>query len=158
MVPLRNPYASLEGYHCFGCSPHDPDGLKMEFFEDGEQIVSTWHPGSRFQGFMDVLHGGIQVTLMDEIASWVVFVKLGTAGMTYQLNTRFRAPVRISKGGVTLRAELKEVKRRIASISVILEDGEGNPCSESMVDYFILPPDKTWKELHYPGKEAFYTE
>jgi acyl-coenzyme A thioesterase PaaI-like protein len=94
--------------------------------------------------------------MMDEIASWVVFVKLDTAGVTYRLNTRFRVPVRISKGAVTLRARLVEQRRNIASIQVVFLDGEGEKCSESTVDYFLIPREKAEKEFHYPGKEAFY--
>ena len=156
MIRLKNPYTGKPGYNCFGCSPHNHEGLRMEFFEDGEEVVSVWKPHAQFEGWHDVLHGGIQSTLMDEIASWVVFVKLETAGMTYQLHTKFRAPVVVSKGPVTLRARLKELKRNIASIEVDLFDGEGKPCSHSVVDYFTLPPEKAHKELHYPGKNAFY--
>ncbi len=31
-------------YNCFGCCPENPIGLHMEFYEDGDYIVSTWHP------------------------------------------------------------------------------------------------------------------
>jgi len=156
MVRLRNPYAEFPGYNCFGCSPSNAAGLRMEFYEEGEEVVSTWSPEPDFQGFHDVLHGGIQATLMDEIASWVVFVKLDTAGVTYRLNTRFRVPVRISRGVVTLRARLVERKRNIATMEVVLLDGEGKKCSESTVDYFLLPRDRAVKEFHYPGRKAFY--
>lgn len=156
MIKLKNPYAEFPGYNCFGCSPHNPIGLRMEFFKDGEKIVSTWSPGKDFQGFHDVLHGGIQATMMDEIASWVVFILLETAGLTYRLQSTYRKPVRISKGEITLKAKLKEQKRRIAVIEVSLLDGEGTTCSESLVEYFILSREKAEKEMHFPGKEAFY--
>ena len=29
-------------------------------------------------GYNDILHGGIQATLLDEIATWVVYAVLGT--------------------------------------------------------------------------------
>lgn len=156
MVRLKNPYAEFPGYNCFGCSPSNAAGLRMEFYEDGEEVVSTWYPEDDYQGFHDVLHGGIQATLMDEIASWVVFIKLDTAGVTYRLNTRFRVPVRISRGVVTLRARFVEQRRNIAIIEAVLLDGEGNKCSEGTVDYFLLTREKAEKELHFPGKEAFY--
>lgn len=156
MIKLKNPYAEFPGYNCFGCSPHNPIGLRMEFFKEGDEIVSTWSPGKDFQGFHDVLHGGIQATMMDEIASWVVFILLETAGLTYRLQTTYRKPVRISKGEITLKAKLKEQKRRIAVIEVSLLDGEGTTCSESLVEYFILSREKAEKEMHFPGKEAFY--
>jgi len=155
MIKLKNPYAEYPEYNCFGCSPNNPIGLQMEFFKEDDEIISTWTPGENFQGFHDILHGGIQATMMDEIASWVVFVILETAGLTYRLQTTFRKPVRISKGPLTLRAKLKEQNRRIASIEVSLLDGEGTPCSESMVEYFVLPREKAEKEMHFPGKEAF---
>jgi len=156
MIKLTNPYAELPGYNCFGCGPANPSGLRMEFFEDGEEIVSTWMPGMDYQGFHDILHGGIQATMMDEIASWVVFLKLDTAGVTYQIRSRYKKPVHISKGAVTLRARLGEQRRNIASIEVILQDGTGNLCSEGLVDYFVLSREKAESEMHYPGREFFY--
>jgi len=156
MIKLKNPYAEFPGYNCFGCSPANDIGLRMEFFEDGDEIVSTWNPGMAYQGFHDILHGGIQATMMDEIASWVVFAKLDTAGVTYQMTTRYRRPVHISKGAITLRAKLAHQRRKIASIEVILLDAEGNKCAESMVDYFLISREKAEKEMHYPGKDSFY--
>jgi len=158
MIRLKNPYATYEQYNCFGCSPTNPLGLKMEFQEHGDEIVSMWTPGENYSGFHDILHGGIQATMMDEIASWVVFLKLDTAGVTYRMETRYRKPVRISHGKITLKAKLTGQKRSIATISVELLDGEGKICSESQVDYFVLPRLKAEKEMHFPGKDAFYVK
>jgi len=94
--------------------------------------------------------------MMDEIASWVVFIKLNTAGVTYQMKTKFRKPVKISKGSISLRAKLVQQQRSIATIEVRLMDGEGRECSSGSVDYFVLPRLKAEKEMHFPGKEAFY--
>lgn len=156
MIKLKSPYDGLPGYNCFGCSPANSSGLKMKFYEEGDEILSSWAPDLHFQGFHDILHGGIQATMMDEIASWVVFVKLDTAGVTYQLKTRFRKPVRLSKGTVTLRAKIAQVQRKIASIEVSLLDGQGAICSEGMVDYFLLSREKAEKEMHFPGRKFFY--
>ena len=155
MIKLKNPYADYKEYNCFGCSPTNPLGLKMEFYEEYDEIISTWKPGDNYQGFHDILHGGIQATMIDEIASWVVFMKLDTAGVTYQLKTKYIKPVKISKGSITLKAKLVEQQRRIATIEVRLMDGDGNACSQGWVEYFIFPRIKAVKEMHFPGKEAF---
>ena len=47
---IINPWRNHEGYNCFGCSPDNPIGLHMEFYEDGDYIVSTWHPEHNYQG------------------------------------------------------------------------------------------------------------
>ena len=156
MIRLKNPYASEEGYNCFGCSPGNPIGLKMEFFEDGDEIICKWVPGVNYAGFHDILHGGIQATMLDEIASWVVLVKMDTSGVTSRLNIRYRNPVHISKGGVSLRARLLQQRRNIASIEMKMLDGDEKICSEGTADYFIFPRERAKSEFHYPGKEAFY--
>ena len=81
MKKIRNYWAHTPGYNCFGCSPDNPHGLHMEFYEDGEEIISTWQPTHDAQGWIDTLHGGIQATLADEIASWGVFHKLQSTGV-----------------------------------------------------------------------------
>ena len=47
----------------------------MEFYEDGDEVVSIWKPRPEYQGWIDTLHGGIQAVLMDEICAWVVLRK-----------------------------------------------------------------------------------
>lgn len=155
MMKLNNPYASYPGASCFGCGPTNPSGLHMEFFKEGDEIVCKWDPDIHFQGFNDILHGGIQATMMDEIASWVVFVILDTAGVTYQLNSRFRKPVMISKGMITIRATLVRHQKRIAEIEARLYDGEGVLCAESQANYFVMPREKAVSEMAFPGKDAF---
>lgn len=155
MIKLKNPYAEFREYQCFGCSPSNPFGLRMEFYKEGDEVVCKWDPVEHFQGFHDILHGGIQSTMMDEIASWVVFVLLDTAGVTYQLSTRFRKPVFLSKGTITIRAKLVKQEKRVAEIEASLYDGENNLCSESHLKYFVMPREKAEKELHFPGKDAF---
>ena len=44
MIKLKNPYASFPGYSCFACSPTNPSGLHMEFYKDGDEIISKWDP------------------------------------------------------------------------------------------------------------------
>ena len=155
MKPLRNPYADLENYNCFGCSPDNPIGLNLQFYEDEDHIIATWKPDHNLEGFFNVLHGGIQATILDEIASWVVFVKLGTAGMTSTMNVKYKRPVNIDSGEITIRAKLIEMKRNIAVIKSEILDANGKICSYADVQYFTFSPDKAKEKMHYPGLEKF---
>ena len=40
----------MEGYNCIGCSPDNPFGLHLCFYEDGDDIVTTWKPSPLYQG------------------------------------------------------------------------------------------------------------
>ena len=154
MKKLSNPFASLEGYNCFGCSPHNHGGLKMTFFEDGDEIVSTWEPAETHQGYHKVLHGGIQATLMDEIASWVVYVKLHTAGFTSRADIRYRKPVYVNQGPVTLRARCLKMRRNLADIEVRLFDKEERMCAEGTFTYFTYSMEQARENFYYPGAAA----
>jgi len=46
MKKILNPWKGIDGYMCFGCSPENPAGLHMEFYEDDNDIVAIWKPTS----------------------------------------------------------------------------------------------------------------
>lgn len=155
MKAINNPFQHGPGYDCYGCAPHNPMGLALQFFEDGDDIFSEWKPKEHFEGFKGVLHGGIQAALHDEIASWVVFVKLGTAGYTQELSLTYISPVLVAKGPVSLRSHLQDMDGNKANIVTTLFDGEGKACSTSLAVYFTVPIHIAKRIFDYPGKEAF---
>ena len=147
-----------ESYNCFGCSPANNHGLHLQFWLDGNEIITKWHPEKRYEGWAGILHGGIQATLMDEVAAWVVFVCVKTAGLTIEMNTRFLKPVYINKGPITIKATLLSFEKRVAKIACSLEDGKGHLCATSEVSYYCLPEPVARKKYSYPGSHAFLEE
>ncbi len=146
----------MKGYYCFGCAPQNNNGLQMSFMEEEEGVVSEWEPKDYFQGYYQVLHGGIQATLMDEIASWLVQVKLKTAGVTSTMNIRYKKTVPIDKGNIRLKAKLTGQRRNLADIHVELFCPNGDLCAEGDFVYFTFPEKTAVEKLHYPGHDAFY--
>ena len=138
MKKILNPWSSAKGFDCFGCSPDNPLGVHMEFFEDGDDVISTWHPHTHYQGWIDTLHGGIQSSLIVEIAAWVVFRRLQTTGVTSRMEVKFRRPIMTNEGDVRLRAHLVKIKRQLAFIHVDLFDYKGNLCTEGDVVYYTF--------------------
>lgn len=151
MKKIINPFIHLEGYNCFGCAPNNPLGLKMEFYEDGEDIVCHWKPKSEYQGWLDTLHGGIQSVLLDEICAWVLMRKLQTAGVTSKMETRFLKPVSTKDTLIVLRAHITEQRRNIIIIDATLENSAGEICSQSRCTYFAFPQEKAKQEMFFNG-------
>ena len=154
MKKIINPFVHLDGHNCFGCAPCNPFGVKMEFFEDGDDIVSLWQPTPNFQGWLNTLHGGIQSVLLDEICGWVVMRKLQTAGVTSKMETRYLRPVSTEGGKITLRARIKEQRRNIVLIEATLHNSTGELCSQALCTYFTFPPEKAHNEMHFSGCEV----
>lgn len=153
---MHNAYADLEGYNCFGCSPVNPYGLKCKFTDEGEYVTCHWMPSENYQGFFHVLHGGIQATLIDEIASWAIFSEEKTAGVTTDLQVRYRKPVYTDQGEIRLRAKVTEKMKRLVKAKVELFNAGGELATEAEVTYMIYPEEMARKKLNWPGIEAFY--
>lgn len=151
MKKIKNPWIHKPGFDCFACSPDNPIGLHMEFWEDGDEIVSRWTPGKYHQGWVDVLHGGIQSTIADEIASWVVSRKLQTAGMTCRMSMTFRKAILVSDGEVVARARLREKRRNIAVIDVELSNAKGEVCTQTEVEYYTFSKDIARERFSFEG-------
>jgi uncharacterized protein (TIGR00369 family) len=155
MKKIVTPWAGEPTYHCFGCDPNSEHGLRMEFFEDGEYVVSHWQPRSELQGWRDTLHGGIQATLADEIASWVVFRKFQTSGVTSRMEVKYKKPVKITAEPITLRARAVKQMRNVVDIDVELYDAQGELCTIATCVYFLFSKQRAHDEF---GFMEFKTE
>jgi uncharacterized protein (TIGR00369 family) len=158
MRKIRNPFKGREGYNCFGCSPDNSSGLQLSFVEEGEELVSVWTPKSFLQGYHNILHGGIQATLMDEIASWVVYVKLDVSGVTSTMNVRYLKPVYVTDARLTLRASVKELRRNLADIEVRLFDQNQNLCARALITYFTFSKNNPNDRLYAPDHKDFFED
>ena len=149
MKRIINPWRGMDGYRCFGCDPRSEQGLRMEFYEDGDRIVSRWKPRPEFQGWVDTLHGGIQATLADEISSWVVFRKFQTSGVTSRMEVRYLKPIHTSEDHITLQATVVRQRRNIVDIEVKILNSQDQLCTEALCIYFLFPKEKAHEEFHF---------
>lgn len=149
MKRIINPWRGMDGYRCFGCDPRSEQGLRMEFYEDGDRIVSRWKPRPEFQGWVDTLHGGIQATLADEISSWVVFRKFQTSGVTSRMEVRYLKPIHTSEDHITLQATVVRQRRNIVDIEVKIFNSQDQLCTEALCIYYLFPKEKAHEEFHF---------
>ncbi len=143
-------------YNCFGCSPNNNIGLHLEFWEDGDELLATWLPGKPMEGWTGVLHGGIQAALADELAGWLVLVKLKTSGVTSEMKLNYLKPIYISKGEITVKGSITAVEGKLAKIACSLFNSEKEECMVAEITYFCFPEKIARAKYHYPGIEAFY--
>jgi len=153
---IHNAYADIAEYHCFGCSPTNPIGLKLNFWEEGEWVYAKWMPEKWYEGYLNMLHGGIQSTLLDEIADWALIVKLGTSGVTKNLNITYLKPVFVNQGEITIKAKLISHNENSALTYAELLDKEGTVRSHAEIEYFVFPQEIAKQKYNFPEYEAFF--
>ena len=148
MKKIINPWKGLKGYYCFGCSPDNPMGVKMEFYEDGDEIVSFWKPKPEYQGWLDTLHGGIQAVLLDEICAWV----------TSKMETRYRKSISTNDTLLEIRASIQEQKRNIILVKATIYNSAKEICTEAVCTYFTFSKEKSQQEMFFTSCEVEETE
>lgn len=158
MKKIINPWKGLKGYYCFGCSPDNPMGVKMEFYEDGDEIVSFWKPKPEYQGWLDTLHGGIQAVLLDEICAWVIVRKLQITGVTSKMETRYRKSISTNDTLLEIRASIQEQKRNIILVKATIYNSAKEICTEAVCTYFTFSKEKSQQEMFFTSCEVEETE
>ena len=87
------------GNHCFGCSPHNEDGLRLRFVKTHIDVVETSYTApSKFCGPEGIIHGGIQAAMLDEVLGVAAHAcvdneELEIVTAEFHLNYRRPAPV-----------------------------------------------------------------
>ncbi|HOJ50535.1 MAG TPA: PaaI family thioesterase [Spirochaetota bacterium] len=114
LIKIENPFTKLEGYNCFGCSPTHEHGLKLNFFynPDEDCVISFLENGinNEMSGFPNIVHGGIQSLILDEIMFWIIYHKYKTIAVTATMNIKFKKPLRTNEK-IIAKGILKEVLR-----------------------------------------------
>ena len=79
---------------CFVCGPENPIGLHAEFNTDKDTCTShaELEMKASFQGWQDVIHGGILASLLDEACIYACMAKAEQC-VTAELQVRYRKPV-----------------------------------------------------------------
>ncbi|MCR4966010.1 MAG: PaaI family thioesterase [Bacteroidales bacterium] len=153
MKRIINPWiGNKNGYHCFGCDPNNKLGMRMQFYWDGEQVLSPWRAGGDHVSWIDTLHGGIQATLLDEICGWVVFYQLQTSGVTAKMEMRYRKQVDTRWPYILMKARLLEQRHTLATVKGEIWSPEGVLCAECTCTYFIYPTEKAVEMGYMPAK------
>lgn len=158
MRKIKNPFINqkAEDYFCFACSPNNPIGLHLEFWEDEDEVISPWTPSKNSVGYKNVIHGGIQATVLDEIGAWTVYIKCQTAGVTSALNVTYLKPIILGDAPFSIRGKVIDQNRRFATIAASIQNTKGEILAEANIKYFLFSQALAIKSYNYPGPNAFF--
>src|SRR5512147_3228623 len=81
--------------YCLVCRPNKPQGLKIQVsYTEAELAAETELAIPReYQGWAEVIHGGILSTLLDELMAHAVW-RFAGPGLTISMEVRFHAPLK----------------------------------------------------------------
>ena len=115
---------------CFACGKSNECGLQLDFDMEGEEYVTYFTPQKRHQGYINIVHGGIVSTIMDEVMARYLHI-LGENAVTGEINVKFRRPAIV---GHKLRfaGKLEDAKSRLLLCSARATDEDGTLIAEAV--------------------------
>ena len=108
----------------FFLSPDRPDGLQLEMFYQDGIVYCDLFVDNRFEGYAEVLHGGMIFGVLDVIIWYVIFMRSKKIAMTRKVDLEFLKHVMCSTA-YRAKGKLTRIEEKNIYASAWIEDGSG---------------------------------
>ena len=126
---------------CFVCGEDNEHGLKLKSHLQDGIVVINYVPRDDDKGWKHIVHGGITMTLMDEVMTWAAMLEVRFACVSVEITSRMRQPIVV---GQAIRVEGRVLSRKsrmiITEAKIFSEDGV--LLSSAAGKYIKMPADK----------------
>ena len=119
---------------CFGCSPQNPIGLKLQFSYNENEAITKWIPKWEYQGWPGILHGGITATILDEVMAKLI-EHIGILGLTAEISVKYLKRIEIGKELIA-RAWLEKETPKIFYVKAKIQNKDGEVLAKGNGKYF----------------------
>lgn len=107
-----------DDHHCFACGSENKSGLRIHWTVEGKVTTAEFIPGKEYQGWKNVVHGGILATLLDEAMTRLAWIACGGA-LTAEMTVRFLKPARVGRK-IYVRGEIVKENRKLVEMKAFL--------------------------------------
>lgn len=153
--PLAVPWAVIPDYQCFGCSPRNAHGLRLQFWDHPDGLQTVFLAGRGFESYPGVVHGGLVSTVCDETMGNLLVLTDGRSAFTVGLRMRYLSPLAV---GVEYRCVARRRENQpdpdlfYASAEVL--DGDGAQMATATATYQPVSMDRARRHLVLTDHEA----
>ena len=121
---------------CFACGRNNPIGLKLVFRPDGDVVRTEFTPTRLYQGWGDIVHGGIIHCLLDEALSYAAILN-GLFCLTAKMESRLRQPAKIGEP-LTIAGAITKFTKRLVETEANVSLGDGTVIAEAKGTLFVI--------------------
>ncbi|MCS7257958.1 MAG: PaaI family thioesterase [candidate division WOR-3 bacterium] len=108
---------------CFACGDANPIGLKLKFAPISNGVEAKFVPSELYEGFQNIIHGGIIATLLDEAIAWACR-RFGVDAVTGELTVRYKKPL-FTNTPVKIVGIVEQNKGKLLYGKAYIEDAYG---------------------------------
>lgn len=145
--PIEFPFLSSEQHKGFANSKSNDWGLQAEFFKGSDRTAfCKWTRAIEpFQGFSGIIHGGVLVTLADELMANCVLAHTQKFSVSLKANVKWHNPVKVGETVIGLSKIIYEYKN-FKKVQFILQTESGK-VALSGDGIFYLPTLKQFNRM-----------
>lgn len=124
--------------YCFACGKKNERGLKLSFNYSDGKLTAEFTPSKIYQGYKDIIHGGIITTVLDEAMIQAAIAE-GISPVTAEINVRFKRPLMADEKTIVEAEIKKRGSKLIEAHALLLKQADGAVIAEA---YAKLIPSK----------------
>ena len=123
--------------YCFACGAKNPIGLHLDFKPAEDKVVAKKIVAKEYQGYANVVHGGIVTTLLDEAMSNFVQKIYNEQAMTGRLEIRYHYPTPVETE-LKISAWQENQRRNIIFLKAAVETPDGTITAEATAKFAVV--------------------
>lgn len=126
---------------CVVCGEQNPRGFHLRSRLEGGCVVIDYTTRETDVGYRCLVHGGVLMTLLDEVMTWAAIAATRRMCVAAELTTRLRRPVRV---GAALRIEAPVPAQggRLLTVLGRVTDAAGAVVAEASGRYVVAAADE----------------
>jgi len=122
---------------CVVCGQANPIGMRLQFEVDGQGAAAQWTVTAPFQGFRDVLQGGMICAILDDCMWYAAY---GQGGVTLTAEATVRYLARVPVGARVLgRGRVVGRHGRLWTCAATLERPDGQVLASAQGKFLQVP-------------------
>lgn len=126
---------------CFVCGEGNERGFRLRSRVEGQLVCLDYVTRDCDLGWKSAVHGGLTMTLLDEVMTWAAIIETGSACVSAEMTTRMKKPVAV---GLKIRVEgwVAESRKKVVLTEGRMLDGAGTVLASSTGKYMQMPGDQ----------------
>jgi uncharacterized protein (TIGR00369 family) len=126
---------------CFVCGQDNPHGLHLRSRLENGRVILEHTTREPDLGYKHIVHGGIAITLLDEVMTWAAIVTARRVCVAAELTARLKKPIRV---GTRLRVEgwVTKATPRLLATEGRITAGGGELLLSATGKYMPMPKDQ----------------
>ena len=125
-----------DGY-CFGCGEKNPIGLHLHFEPDGEKVSARKILAREYEGYKDIVHGGIVTLLLDEAMGNYIQKIYDKQAMTGRIEIRYRHPTPVEEE-LKISAWEESRRKNVLAMKATVQTPDGTVTAEATSKFVVV--------------------